>query len=178
MAGGYNIDKKLEQKDTLEMNNNEKVKILVVFSSIGGNTELVVQKVTQIIKESEKTSVDVVRVDSFDTTKPELLDQYNCLVLASPTYGQGTIESHFSPFLKAIKSKIKDKNCAVIGLGDNKYYPEYLSESGAILEKYVVDNQGILLVPALRIGMPPIKFIEKLVPRWVEKLLAGLNVKN
>ena len=110
MAGGYNIDKKLEQKDTLEMNNNEKVKILVVFSSIGGNTELVVQKVTQIIKESEKTSVDVVRVDSFDTTKPELLDQYNCLVLASPTYGQGTIESHFSPFLKAIKSKIKDKN--------------------------------------------------------------------
>ena len=159
------------------MNNNERVKILIVFSSIGGNTELVVQKVTQLLLENQKVKLEIVRVDSFDLNSLNILDQYNCLILASPTYGQGTIESHFSPFLKAIKSKIKDKNCAVIGLGDNKYYPEYLSESGAILEKYVVDNQGILLVPALRIGMPPIKFIEKLVPRWVEKLLLTLESK-
>jgi flavodoxin len=160
------------------MNNNQKPKILIVFSSIGGNTELVVQKVTQMIEASEQAIVDVIRVDSFDMTKPELLDDYNCLILASPTYGQGTIEVHFPPFLKAIKSKIANRNCAVIGLGDNKYYPEYLTESGAILEKYITDNGGNLLVPALRIGMPPIKFIEKLVPKWVEKLLVGLEEKN
>ena len=159
------------------MNNSEIPKILIIFSSIGGNTELVVEKVEQIVKDSQKATLDVIRVDSFDLNKLEILDQYNCLILASPTYGQGTIESHFTPFLRVVKSKIKDKNCAVIGLGDNKYYPEYLSESGAILEKYVVDNQGILLVPALRIGMPPIKFIEKLVPRWVEKLLLTLESK-
>lgn len=158
------------------MNNNQIPKILIAFSSIGGNTELVVQKVSQIVQLSQKALIDVCRVDSFDITKPELLDEYNCLVLASPTYGQGTIEVHFLPFLKAIKSKIENKNCAVIGLGDNKYYPEYLTESGAILEKYITDNGGKLLVPALRIGMPPIKFIEKLVPKWVEKLLANLEL--
>jgi flavodoxin len=160
------------------MLNNQKSKILIVFSSIGGNTELVVQKVTQMIQASESATVDVIRVDSFDMTKPELLDDYNCLVLASPTYGQGTIETHFTPFLKLIKPKITRKNCAVIGLGDNKYYPEYLTESGAILEKYITDNGGNLLIPALRIGMPPIKFIEKLVPKWVEKLLTSLEEKN
>jgi flavodoxin len=160
------------------MNNNQKPKILIVFSSIGGNTELVVQKVSQMIQESQKAAIEVIRVDSFDLTKPELLDQYNCLILASPTYGQGTIETHFPPFLKLIKSKIANRNCAVIGLGDNKYYPEYLTESGAILEKYITDNGGNLLVPALRIGMPPIKFIEKLVPKWVEKLLNSLEEKN
>jgi flavodoxin len=160
------------------MNNIEIPKILIVFSSIGGNTELVVQKVTQLIEESQKAFVDAIRVDSFDLTNPETLDQYNCLILASPTYGQGTIEVHFPPFLKVIKSKIEGKNCAVIGLGDNKYYPEYLTESGAILEKYIADNGGNLLVPALRIGMPPIKFIEKLVPKWVEKLLVCLEEKN
>jgi flavodoxin len=157
--------------------NNQLPKILIVFSSIGGNTELVVQKVTQIIQASERAIVDIIRVDSFDMTKPELLGEYNCLILASPTYGQGTIENHFPPFLKLIKSKIADKSCAVIGLGDNKYYPEYLTESGAILEKYVTDSGGNLLIPALRIGMPPIKFIEKLVPKWVEKLLLTLEVK-
>jgi flavodoxin len=158
------------------MNNNQIPKILIVFSSIGGNTELVVQKVTQMIEESQRALVTVTRVDSFDMTKPELLDDYNCLILASPTYGQGTIETHFPPFLKLIKSKVAGKNCAVIGLGDNKYYPEYLTESGAILEKYITDNGGNLLVPALRIGMPPIKFIEKLVPKWLEKLL--LTIEN
>jgi flavodoxin len=158
------------------MLNNEMPKILIVFSSIGGNTELVVQKVSQMLLESQKATVEIIRVDSFDMTKPELLDKYNCLILASPTYGQGTIEVHFPPFLKLIKSKVSGKNCAVIGLGDNKYYPEYLTESGAILEKYAIDNGGNLLVPALRIGMPPIKFIEKLVPKWVEKLLLSLEV--
>jgi flavodoxin len=159
------------------MNNIEIHKILIVFSSIGGNTELVVQKVSQIIHSSEKATMDVIRVDNFDMTKPELLDDYNCLILASPTYGQGTIEVHFPPFLKSIKSKIANRNCAVIGLGDNKYYPEYLTESGAILEKYVTDNGGNLIAPALRIGMPPIKFIEKLVPKWVEKLLLTIESK-
>ena len=172
------FDKNLYQNKNQIMMINQIPKILIVFSSIGGNTELVVQKVSQIVQQSQRATVDVIRVDSFDTSKPELLDQYNCLILASPTYGQGTIENHFSPFLKLIKSKIATKNCAVIGLGDNKYYPEYLTESGAILEKYVTDNGGNLLVPALRIGMPPIKFIEKLVPKWVEKLLANLEEKN
>jgi flavodoxin len=172
------IDKNLDQNDNLVMSNNEIPKILIVFSSIGGNTELVVQKVAQLIEYSQKAIVKIIRVDSFDMTKPELLDYHNCLILASPTYGQGTIETHFPPFLKTIKSKVANKNCAVIGLGDNKYYPEYLTESGAILEKYVTDNGGNILVPALRIGMPPIKFIEKLVPKWVEKLLNSLEEKN
>jgi flavodoxin I len=145
------------------------VKILIAYTSIGGNTELVVQKVTEIL--TQRFEVNTARVDVLTANS---LEEYNCIILASPTYGQGTVEDHMSKYLKLIKSSTSGKSFAIIGLGDNKYYPEYLSESGAILEKFVTDNGGNLLIPALRIGMPPIKFIEKLVPRWCEILTQKL----
>jgi flavodoxin len=144
-------------------------KILVVYSSIGGNTELTIQKVAEYI--ADRASLEVKRVD---VTKVEDLENRDCIIFASPTYGQGSLEDHFNTFLKQLKGKLENKKFAVIGLGDSKYYPEYLTESGAILEEFVTKNSGELLVPALRIGMPPIKFIEKLVPRWVDSLLAKL----
>jgi flavodoxin I len=145
------------------------LKVLIAYTSIGGNTELVVQKVTSLL--SNNFEVDTQRVDVLG---PDSFNDYSCIILASPTYGQGTVEDHMSKYLKLVKSNTSGKSFAIIGLGDNKYYPEYLSESGAILEKFVTDNGGNLLIPALRIGMPPIKFIEKLVPRWCDNLTQKL----
>ena len=143
--------------------------IFVAYSSIGGNTELTVQKLVQTI--DNRANVVVKRVD---VSTAQDLEGADCIILASPTYGQGSLEAHFETFLKQIKSSIESKKFAVIGLGDSKYYPEYLTESGAILEEFVRNNGGQLVQPALRIGMPPIKFIEKLVPRWTDNLLSKL----
>jgi flavodoxin I len=145
-------------------------KINIIYSTIGGNTELVVQKVVELLPENIEGQI--IRVD---TASLEDIEKCDLIILASPTYGQGTLEAQFPRFLKLIQGKIENKKFAVIGLGDTKYYPEYLTESGAILESWVTDNKGILAVPALRIGMPPLKFIEKLVPRWVDKLVESLN---
>ena len=144
-------------------------KIFITYSSIGGNTELTVQKISEML--SGKVDLIVKRVD---VTTLQDLEDCDCVIFASPTYGQGSVEVHFETFLKKAKASIKDKKFAVVGLGDNKYYPEYLTESGTILETFITENGGQLLVPALRIGMPPIKFIEKLVPRWVENLLTKI----
>jgi flavodoxin I len=144
-------------------------KVFVAYSSIGGNTELTVQKLTELIK--DKVEVVVKRVDI--STIEDILDA-DCVVFASPTYGQGNLEVHFESYLKQIKTAIANKKFAVIGLGDSKYYPEYLTESGAILEEYIKKNGGELVQPALRIGMPPIKFIDKLVPRWADSLLSKI----
>jgi flavodoxin I len=141
-------------------------KINIIYSTIGGNTELVVQKVQELLPKEIKT--ELIRVDVANESSIENCD---LIILASPTYGQGTLESHFPPLLKLIQGKVKDKKFAVIGLGDTKYYPEYLTESGAILEEWVRENEGELIIPALRIGMPPLKFIDKLVPRWVQKII-------
>jgi flavodoxin len=145
-------------------------KINLIYSTLGGNTELVVQKVVELLPSDFDTKI--IRVDVADVASIENCD---LIVLASPTYGQGTIEAQFPRFLKLIKDKVENKRFAVVGLGDTKYYPEYLTESSAILESWVTDNKGILAVPALRIGMPPLKFIDKLVPRWVDKLVESLN---
>jgi flavodoxin len=142
-------------------------KVFIVYSSIGGNTELTVQKVIEQI--GDRAAVVLQRVD---VTKVQDLENCSCIIFASPTYGQGALEVHFETFLKQAKAAIAGKKFAIIGLGDTKYYPEYLTESGVILEEFVTKNGGELIIPALRIGMPPIKFIEKLVPRWTESLLS------
>ena len=150
------------------------LKINIIYSSIGGNTLLVVQKISQLLEQNTVTpiSLNLFRVDNCN---PEVVSDCDCVILASPTYGQGSLEAHFPSFLKQISSKVATQKFAVVGLGDNHYYPEYLTESGAILETFIKTNGGVLLVPALRIGMPPIKFINKLVPKWVEKLMLELN---
>ena len=150
------------------------LKINIIYSSIGGNTLLVVQKISQLLEQNTVTpiSLNLFRVDNCN---PEVVSDCDCVILASPTYGQGSLEAHFPSFLKKISSKVATQKFAVVGLGDNHYYPEYLTESGAILETFIKTNGGVLLVPALRIGMPPIKFINKLVPKWVEKLMLELN---
>jgi flavodoxin I len=144
--------------------------VIIVYSSIGGNTELTVQKVQNLLS----SSIDLT-VKRVDTTNPEEFENQDCIILACPTYGQGSLETHFEKFLKSAKSQITGKKFALIGLGDSKYYPEYLTESGTIMEEYITANGGELLVPTLRIGMPPIKFIEKLVPRWTNTLIQNLQ---
>jgi flavodoxin len=144
-------------------------KIFIAYSSIGGNTELTVQKLVELIQ--DRVEVNLKRVD---VATEEDINNADCVIFASPTYGQGALEIHFETYLKKIKNLINNKKFAVIGLGDSKYYPEYLTESGAILEEFIKTNNGQLVQPALRIGMPPIKFIDKLVPRWAENLLSKI----
>ncbi len=148
-------------------------KINIIYSTISGNTELVIQKVVELLPSNIESAV--IRVDTATQT-----DTQNCdlIILACPTYGQGSLEAQFPRFLKTIQGSIEGKKFAVIGLGDTRYYPEYLTESGSILEDWVKSYKGELAIPSLRIGMPPLKFIDKLVPRWVTKLLESLESKK
>lgn len=142
-------------------------KILIIYSTIGGNTQIVVDSVGQNLTQ-KGFEIEICRVD---TAKPEQILEFDCTILASPTYNQGTLEDHFKPFLKAWKSvSVADRNFAVIGLGNIKYYPEYLTESAGILEAEIAKKQGKLVVPALRIGGDPLKVIGSLVPKWCDKL--------
>jgi flavodoxin I len=145
------------------------VKTLIVYATLGGNTELAVKRCQEELA-AKDFKVKIKRVDI--TSTAEIVD-YDLVILASPTYGQGTVEQHFEPFLKNLVSKdYSGKKFAVIGLGDTKYYAEYLTESANVLEENILKAKGELVVPALRIGMPPLKFINKLIPGWVTKIQA------
>jgi len=147
-------------------------KILIIYSTIGGNTQLAVQRIQEELNKAN-FEVDLVRVD---VANASTVMDYELTILASPTYGQGSVEDHFRPFLAGIKKlNLAGKKFAVVGLGDTKYYPEYLTESANLLEEEVKTVKGNLIVPALRIGMPPLKFIDKLVPNWVNKVVLALG---
>jgi flavodoxin I len=145
------------------------IKTGIIYATLGGNTELAVKRTKEEL-DSKGFEVFIQRVD---TSKIQDLDQFELVILASPTYGQGSVEPHFEKFLKEMAGiNLAGKKFTVIGLGDTKYYPEYLTESAGILEDAIKKSGGDLIVPALRIGMPPLKFINKLVPSWTSKIAA------
>ena len=158
------------------------IKILIIYATVSGNTELVVEKVTQIFnyqKVSKNLELQITskRVDLANAN--EILGS-DLTILASPTYGQGTVEAHFLPFIKQMnKLELNNSKLAVIGLGSPRFYPEYLTESAGILELEIKKSNGNLMVPSLRIGGEVLKMLDKLVPNWTNKLLDKLlEIKN
>jgi len=139
----------------------------IIYSSIGGNTESVVKKVSQILYETGVLS-EVFRVENINF---KLIENRQVWVLASPTYHQGELESNFQNFLKHFrKLNLEGNKFAIIGLGDRKYYSEYLCDSAKILEDFVLEIKGQLLLPSLRIGTNPISLLNSTVANWSKKL--------
>lgn len=147
-------------------------KILIVFSTVSGNTEIVVDTVTDLLIK-KGFAVTKKRVEK--TSAKEVYD-FDLTILASPTYNQGTLEDNFKTFTKEFnKQDFKNQKFVAIGLGDTKYYSEYLTEAATLLEDLIQTNGGEILLPALRIGTNPVKMLDKLVPKWVDKLLTKIN---
>lgn len=146
------------------------MEVLIVYSTVGGNTELVVKKVQSVLENSEIQ----VQLGRPENTNPEILQNYNLVILASPTYNQGTLEDNFKPFLKNWKTAA-GQNFAVIGLGSTQYYPEYLTEAASILESEINTRSGQLFHSSLRIASDPLKILDSLVARWASAIVEKLN---
>ena len=119
-----------------------------------------------------------VQIKACLVQKVDLKEIEDCdiLILASPTYGQGNLEDSFKPFLKKItKTNLKTKKSAVIGLGDIKYYPHYLTEASEILESFLKKEKAELLLPSLKIGKNPATMLNTSVDKWSKKLATILK---
>ncbi len=141
--------------------------ILCIFGSTGGNTELVVTKVAEVLK-SKNHTVTVQRVEN--SSLDDLKNNDLCILGAS-TYGHGLIQDHFIPFAKELKKMdLSGKRFAIIGLGDNKYDAEYHIESARILEKIVKASGGERVCPSLKISKSPLSQLNTKVQEWAEEL--------
>jgi Flavodoxins len=147
----------------------------IIYSSIGGNTELVVKKVGQILCE-EGVSTEIFRVENVDF---RLFEKRQFWVLASPTYHQGELEKGFQNFLNSFrKLNLENNKFAVVGLGDRRYYSEYLCDSAKILEDFVSEAKGELLLPSLRIGTNPLPLLNSTVVNWSKRLAKAIKSLN
>jgi len=142
-------------------------KVQIIFSTVGGNTEIVANKVASelILKEHK---ISMFRVDNLD---PGTILNYDLTIFLSPTYNQGTLDDHYKPFFKNWKKlDLKNHAFCAAGLGNTKYYSEYLTESTGLLEQEILNIQGLIAVPGLRIGVDPLKVLDSLVAKWCQKI--------
>lgn len=142
-------------------------KVLFIFGSTSGNTEMVVKAVAESV-ERKGHQVTVKRAELSEPK--ELLGQDLC-VLASPTYGHGLMQYHMVAFAKGMEGlDLNGRSCAVIGLGDDKYDAYYNVESASLLEEVIRKANGKLALRSLRINKSPVPHLEGKIKKWAEKL--------
>ena len=141
-------------------------KVKIVYGTGGGNTELVCEKVSSIL--SKKHAVDLLQVK---VTDPMTIKNFDLLIFASPTYGHGQLEQYFRKFIKkAQKMDLKDKSVAVIGLGDDKYDPDYYIESARILSEFFKEKQANIIISPLKVGRSAVPKLKGKVEKWAKDL--------
>ncbi len=140
--------------------------IHIVYGSVSGNTELVVEKTAEIL--SALHSVTLLRAK---TTTPEALQPADLIIFASPTYGHGQLENYMAALIEKIPpSQLKGQKAAVIGLGDPKYDNDYLIESAKILIEFLKKQGAELVGLPLMIAKNPLPQLEIRVKAWAENL--------
>ncbi len=139
--------------------------IHIVYGSVSGNTELVVEKVAEIL--SGAHDVELLRAKIAD---PEKL-RADLLIFASPTYGHGQLENYMAALLEKIPPlTLKGQKTAVIGLGDPKYDSDYLIESAKILIEFLKKQEAEIVGLPLMIAKNPLPQLEIRVKAWAETL--------
>lgn len=148
-------------------------KILIIFGSTSGNTEMVCHKVAEVLQ-SNNNDVVLQRVEKSDAKKDP--QNYDLCILASPTYGHGVLEGNFINFREHMrKIDYNKQKFVVIGLGDFKYDEDYHLESIKILETAVTESNGQLIADPLRVTKSPLRIINTLIPKWAESISTLIN---
>lgn len=146
--------------------------VIIIYGSSGGNTELVCEKVSEVLKE-KGVAVTLQRVEQSQVTD---IFKADVCVLAAPTYEHGVIQHHFIPFLKELKKfDLKKKPMAIIGLGDPLYDDHYHIESANILDKAIKGSNGTIFTHTLRVSKSPLPQLETRVKIWAEALAKNVR---
>ncbi len=145
--------------------------VKIIYGSCGGNTELVCLKVADLIQDAGyKVSLLNAKIQVPDVFKGE-----EALILASPTYGVGELETFMASLLKAAGDMtFVGRLCAVIALGDERYHPDYYMESMRILAHWLKQRGATFATGPLMVGKHPLSYLETAVPAWTDRFLQAL----
>lgn len=146
--------------------------VKIVYGSGGGNTELVCEKVAEVL-EMRGHRVELLKAK---LTEPEQVGEYDLLIFASPTYGHGQLEQYFEKFLSKMESvDLTGKPCSIIGLGDPKYDNDYHIESAKVIMDFLKRKNAKMVYIPLRVSKCPLPLLNGHVGRWAEKLSEELS---
>ena len=125
--------------------------ILIVYATYSGGTQEASHIVEQTLK--DKGNLVIVKTPS-ETTVDEVIKN-DLVIFGSPSWDidgkSGQTHEEFPPFLEKLKNtNLENKPFAVFGLGDKSY--EHFCGAVDILEQFVKDKKGKLVVESLRIN--------------------------
>ena len=93
-------------------------------------------------------------------------------MLLPPSYPGSSLLQWIGNFFikKAQKMDLKDKSVAVIGLGDDKYDPDYYIESARILSEFFKEKQANIIISPLKVGRSAVPKLKGKVEKWAKDL--------
>jgi len=146
-------------------------KILIVYGSTTGNTEIVAEQVSDILKDK---GADVTMKNVVDATVAELGNGYDLTVLGSSTWGDDDIEfqEDFAVFYDEMdKADLKGKKIALFGCGDSSY--EHFCGAVDLLEEKTETLGGKIVGEPLRIDGDPEESSSD-IDDWAAEIGAGV----
>lgn len=150
-------------------------KVVIIYASISGNTELVCETVAGILKENEVETV----LKRAETASIEDIRENSYFILATSTWEHGEMNPFFDSLFEEIqKEDLTKKYSGFIGCGDNRYEPVFFNEGIKIIEQTFVKNNGIKLHTLLLINKSPYPYLNTTVKDWAFKFIEELNKIN
>lgn len=147
-------------------------KIVIIYGSGGGNTEVVCRKVSEVLEEKGH-EISLIGAKNLE---PEMIPENDLMILASPTYGHGLLEKYFGVFMEKLKKvDLKGKKCVAIGLGDPKYDEDYHLESVRTIVHFLRDKEADIIFRPLMISKSPLPYLSDFIPKWANELSEKLQ---
>ena len=146
-------------------------KVLIVYGSTTGNTEMVAEQVTNILQDKGN---DVTMKNVVDATVAELGNGYDLTVLGSSTWGDDDIEfqEDFALFYEDLdKAELKDKKVSLFGCGDSSY--EHFCGAVDLLEDKMESLGAKVVGDSLRIDGDP-EDSSSDIDDWAEEIGGGI----
>ncbi len=150
--------------------------LTIIFASISGHTEHVVDVIEASLKKSLPALV-VRRIRAEMATKEDL-EKADALLLASGTWNTGGAEGQLNPYMhellidKCKDTKLPAKPMAFVSLGDDRYYFTARCTEGFL--RFLKECGGKQILPPLIVVNEPYDQHER-IERWTEKLATGLR---
>lgn len=148
----------------------------IIYASTSGHTAYVLDTLCDYLKQEMRELV--IKKQRAEQTQPgDLLDS-DVLLLACGTWNTGGIEGQLNPHMHALLREraksvdLRGKQCALIGLGDERYH--YTVRAMQHLDHFVQSHGGAVLMPGLRIVNEPYGQEER-VREWGKELIACLR---
>lgn len=144
------------------------MKVKILYGTEVGTTKYVAELLQKKFNQAgwEVDLQDVGR----SKNKPQL-DDYQLLLVGSPTYYNGQLVASMAEFLSNYAPNLQLISTAVFSLGDSQY--SHFCGSAEILETWVAERGGKIVGQALKIDGYPSDTTA--IDEWVNALLKSVN---